>query len=152
VQLSADIRSLDVVQGEKPWHRARLVLLQYEGKSARYTVPHVAAVLEGTHEWENHKAVFEIQPWATELTVAAQLVRCTGSLEVKNIRLYPVVESKVYTWAQRLIIGSWGVFFCLSSGVLSGERKIWDSRNFDCQFCGDFVWDHDSRGDENSSL
>ncbi|MBA3011187.1 MAG: VanZ family protein, partial [Desulfobacula sp.] len=126
VQLSTDIRSLDVVPGVKPWDRARLVLLQYEGKTARYDVSHVAATLEGTHEWEHYRKAFEIQPWASEFRVTVQLGRCTGSLEIKNIRLYPVVVSKVYTLAQRSVLGAWGIFFVflLGSFLVKGRYGV----------------------------
>jgi VanZ family protein len=126
VQLSAEIRSQDVVAGEKSWHRARLVLVQYEGNSTRDNVPHGAAVLEGTHDWKEYKTMFKIMPWATKFTVAAQLLRCTGSMEAKNIRLYPVVLSPVYTWVQRVIIGSWGMFFAflLGSCLVKGRYGV----------------------------
>jgi len=126
VRLSADIRSRDVVPGEKSWNKARLLLVQYDGKSARYNVPHMVAGLEGTHDWEHYRGEFHIQPWATEFKVVAQLSRCTGSMEMKNIRLFPVVLSPVYIWAKRIIIGSWGMFFTflLGSCMVKGRYGV----------------------------
>ena len=98
-QIRADFQ--DVVAGQKPWNKARLLLVQYEGKSARYNVPHQVAGLEGTHDWEHYEAVFEIMPWAAEFGVVAQLSRCTGRLEIKNIQLYPVRVSNEHLDACR---------------------------------------------------
>ncbi len=43
-------------------------------------------------------------------------------MELKNIRMYPIVLSPVYPWVQGFILGAWGLFFifllgsCLEKG------------------------------------
>ncbi|MCP3945130.1 MAG: hypothetical protein GY710_27130 [Desulfobacteraceae bacterium] len=126
VLLSGDIRNRNIIAGKKPWNKARLILIQYEGQTIRYNLPHIAASMEGSHDWKHYQKAFKIMPWTTKFQVVAQLSHCTGSMQIKNIRLYPVVLSQVYMGTQKIIIGSWGIFFVflLGSCLVKGKYGV----------------------------
>lgn len=126
LKLSADIKCDDVVPGKKPWNLARLLLVQNDGRSDRWDLPHTVAALTGTADWKNHHAVFTVSPETREIRVIAQLSQSSGSLQINNIQLYPVSETLVFRWAKGIILSAWSAFFLLliASCLLLGRKKI----------------------------
>ncbi len=116
----------DVQPGKKPWNRARLLLVQNDGKKDRWDLPHLVASLAGTTDWENHVNFFTIHPETDKIRAVAQLSQSMGSFELKNIRLYPVSEAKVFTWVRNGILFSWGAFSLLLIGscFVMGQKTI----------------------------
>jgi hypothetical protein len=126
LKLSADIKCDDVVPGKKPWNLARLLLVQNDGRNDRWDLPHTVAALTGTTDWKNHHAVFTVSPDTLKIQVIAQLSQSSGSLQIKNIQLYPVNETLIFRWARGIILFAWGAFFLLlvASCFLLGRKKI----------------------------
>lgn len=104
------MRCDNVRPGEKMWNRARLLLVQNDGKKDRWDLPHQAAALSGTREWEHYQGFFTLGPDMEKMWVVAQLSCCTGSFSLKNIRLYPVSQTHIYTGVKTGILVSWALF------------------------------------------
>lgn len=111
LKLSADVKCDDVVPGEKPWSSARLMLVQSDGEKGQWHLPHVTAFLSGTHGWANYFSYFTIEPETQGIQVVAELSQSKGSLQVKNIQLYPVKQTQNFIWVKNSILFSWSVFF-----------------------------------------
>jgi hypothetical protein len=126
LKLSADVKCNDVVPGEKPWNSARLMLVQSDGENGQWHLPHVIAFLSGTHDWANYYSYFTIEPETQGIQVVAELSQSTGSLQVKNIQLYPVKQTQTFTWVKNIILFSWGVFFLslIGSCLLMSQKTF----------------------------
>jgi hypothetical protein len=126
LKFSADIKCDAVQQGKKPWNRARLLLVQNDGKKDRWDLSHAVASLAGTFDWENYHGFFTINTETEKTRVVAQLSQSIGSFELKNIQLYPVSETRVFTWVRNGILFSWGAFFLLLIGscFIMGQETI----------------------------
>lgn len=121
---SAEVKCDNVVRGKKPWHVARLILVQNDGKKDRWDLPLILTTLAGTHNWNNYQNFFYITPETQTVRIAAELNQSTGSLQVRNIRLYPVNETQTYLWVKNIILFSWGAFFLLLVGsCLFAEKR-----------------------------
>ncbi|WP_320040567.1 VanZ family protein [uncultured Desulfobacter sp.] len=116
LRLCADISSEKVTPGLKPWNRARLLLVQNDGKKDRWDFHHSLAVIEGSLKWKRFDDVFTVSLLTEKLQVVAQMSRCTGRFEVKNISLVPVAVNSVYTWTARVVLFIWAVFGLLVMG------------------------------------
>ncbi|MBU1698333.1 MAG: VanZ family protein [Proteobacteria bacterium] len=126
LKLSADMKCENVQPGEQPWNRARLLLVQHDGLKDRWDFPHLVASFTGTREWDHYNQFFTIESETKKIRVTAQLSRCTGSFQLRNIRLYPVSQTQLYTWVKRGILTLWGVFslFLLGSCFFNGKKTI----------------------------
>lgn len=126
LKLSADMKCQDVQQGKKPWDLARLLLVQHDGQKDRWNLPHLVASFAGNQDWKSYSKFFIIVPETKKLRVVAQLSQCTGSFHLKNIHLFPVIQTQIYTWVKRSILTLWGIFgiFLLGSCFLLGKKQI----------------------------
>ncbi|SEP95046.1 VanZ family protein [Nitrosomonas ureae] len=114
--LSADVKCNDVIAGEKPWNQARLLLLQADEKKERWDLATVIVSLTGTHDWKNYQGIFTVSPETQSIRIIAQLSQATGSLQVNNIKLYPVRETRMFTMTRNITLSAWGIFFLLLTG------------------------------------
>ncbi|MCP4368084.1 MAG: VanZ family protein, partial [Deltaproteobacteria bacterium] len=121
LMLSAEMKYTDVVPGEQPWNLARLLLVQNDGTKNRYDHMHVVASFSGTKGWKRYYNFFTIGGNIKHLKVAAQLSRCTGSFQLKDLKLYPIKQTMIYTWVQRAILFSWGLFAFFLLGTCFGN-------------------------------
>ena len=125
VLVKANIRCRNVIPGNQPWERARLIMTQFDGTGAHLKLPHVVASIKGSNDWKNYSRVFKLSSETKELKIAGELIKCTGSLWIKNIELYPVIQTALYTWLQKVIFPAWGIFFILLLGsCLFKENKL----------------------------
>lgn len=123
VRVKALLRSKDVVAGTKPYHQARLLLVQYFGEKAVYTLPHQVQTLEGTNEWQEVSDVFTIAEDCTEFRVVIQLTHCSGDFFLKDLSLYQVAESSPYQMIKWLLRGAWVLFsFFLFTPYLKNQQ------------------------------
>lgn len=124
--LSADVKSSDVLAGEKPWNQARLLLLQVDKKKERWDLPSVVVSLTGTHDWENYPGIFTVSHETQSIRVIAQLNQATGSLQINNIQLYPVREAQLFAIAGNIMLSAWSAFFLLLIGscLISNKQGI----------------------------
>ena len=122
IRLRATLASKNVIPGEKTWNKARLLLVQYFDEKPQWRFPHVLAALTGTHDRQVYNEVFSISPECSELRVVAEMSRCSGEFFIKNLGLYEVEETTIYTWTKWLVRAAWILFiFVLFVPVLKGS-------------------------------
>ena len=126
LKLSADMKYENIRPGQKPWNRARLLLVQYDGHKDRWDLSHLVASFTGTRGWESFHKFFTIGPETRKIKVTAQLSQCSGSFQLKNIRLYPVAQTQIFTWVKKIILSLWGFFaiFLLGSCFYCGRKTM----------------------------
>ncbi len=136
LKLSADIKCARVVPGKKSWNHARLLLVQNDGHKNRWDKPSVAASLTGSKAWKRYSTVFIVGHDTKSMLVSAQLNRCTGSFRLKNIRLFPVIQTKIYTWIKKIILISWAAFafFVIGSCIYCSKENKESKENI--AYCG----------------
>ncbi|WP_297324330.1 VanZ family protein [Nitrosomonas sp.] len=116
LMFSAEVKCDNVVPGKKPWSLARLILVQNDGEEDRWDLPLIVTSLTGTHDWKSYHNFFYMTPETQSVRVIAELNQSTGSLQVRNMQLYPVSETQAYLWIRNIILISWGAFFLLLVG------------------------------------
>ncbi|MBS0298454.1 MAG: VanZ family protein [Proteobacteria bacterium] len=127
--VSADMKCANVKAGKLTWNTARLLLAQNDGGKNRWDLPHAAVSLTGSHDWKNYRKAFTIAPDTEKIWLLAQLSQTTGSLQIKNIHVYPVYENPEYLWARDIILLAWGAYFLLFAGsFLFMNKKNFFSR------------------------
>ncbi len=126
LKLSADMKCENIEPGKKSWNRARFLLIQHDGKRSRWDMPHQVASLTGTREWKRYSQSFFIGPKTETIQMTAQLSRCTGSFQLKNIHLYTVKQTELYNWIKKIILILWSFFaiFLLGSLFFQDTKKI----------------------------
>ena len=134
--LSADVKCNDVVAGEKPWNQARLLLLQVDEEKERWDLSTVIVSLTGTHDWKNYQGILTVSPETQNIRIIAQLSQATGSLQVSNIKLYPVRETRMFTMTRNITLSAWGVFFLLLTGscLFNGKHSVFSRLLLVCAF------------------
>jgi hypothetical protein len=116
LQLSADIKCENVMPGVDTYNRARLLLMQYDREGNGLNLPHQVASIFGTHEWDSYNNYFTISPDTKQIIVSAQLCKSTGAFWLKNIHLYPVIQTHAYTYFKITILVIWAIFFIILLG------------------------------------
>lgn len=114
--ISADVKSTNVVAGEKPWNLARIILAQNDGEKDRWDLPSTVVALTGTTDWKHYRSAFTISPETKNIRLLAQLNQSTGSFQIKNLQVYPVHVNQAYIGARDTILFAWGAFFLLLAG------------------------------------
>lgn len=114
--VSAEVKCMNVVAGEKPWNLARILLAQNDGEKDRWDLPHTVVALDGTTDWKHYRTAFTISPETKSIRLFAQLSQSTGSLQIKNLQIYPVHVNQTYLWARDTILFAWGAFSLLLAG------------------------------------
>jgi len=114
--VSADVKCDNVIAGKQSWNVARIILAQNDGKQDRWNLPHTAVALTGSHDWKNYRKAFTIAPETQKIQLLAQLSQATGSLQIRNVHVYPVHEKEAYQSARDIILPAWGAYFLLFAG------------------------------------
>lgn len=128
LRLSADVQCNGVTRGEYPWNQARLLLVQKDKNNQWLGNTSRVADIYGTRSWKPYSREFDILPKTATFRVVSVLSRCTGEMEAKNIRLYPVRENPEYKWVQGAVFAAWGIFltfFFLTLPGLFQARNAW---------------------------
>lgn len=126
LMLSGEIKYESIQPGKKLWNRARLLLVQNNGSKDIWTLPHSVASFSGSSDWEHYGKAFILGDDTKHIRVTAQLSRCIGSFWLKNLQLYPVQQTAIYTWVQRVMLFLWGLFavFLLGTCFENGSSKM----------------------------
>ncbi len=125
LQLRGLLHSKDIVAGEKPYNKARLLLVQYRHERANWKRPHTVIALEGTNDWQDVKAGFTISEDCSEFRIIIQMSRCRGEFFLKDLSLHQIEETILYGWIKWLIRGAWIFFICfLFLSYLKSDRII----------------------------
>lgn len=114
--VSAEVKCTNVLAGEKPWNLARILLAQNDGEKDRWDLPNTVVALAGTTDWKHYRKAFTISPETKSIRLFAQLSQSTGSLQIKNLQIYPVHVNQAYIVARDTILSAWGAFFLLLAG------------------------------------
>ncbi|GKS69871.1 carbohydrate binding domain-containing protein [Nitrosomonas sp. PY1] len=130
VMFSAEIKSHDVIKGERPWNTARVAITQKVNETHDQYLPLVVQSLIGTNEWKTYQEHFYIPPDAKTVRFSVELHHATGLLEIRNWRLYPVIQLTPYSWSRDIILYAWGVFFM----ILIGSCFYTQQKNFLLRF------------------
>ena len=123
---SAEIKSHNVIKGAHPWNTARIAITQkIDGIHDQYLPLAIQSVI-GTNEWKTYKENFYIPPDAKIVRFSVELHHATGSLEIRNWRLYPVIQLTLYSWSRDIILYAWGGFFMILIGscFYTQQKKI----------------------------
>jgi VanZ family protein len=127
LRLSCDIKTQNIIGGDKDWETARVVLISHnkEGEEMYY-LPHVLANQRGNSDWRRYEKVFTIAPDASEITVAAQIVESTGSLWVKSFSLRPVALKIAFKQYRQALLLVWlaTTLWVAAPFVKSGLRSL----------------------------
>ncbi|MFK7779189.1 MAG: VanZ family protein [Gimesia sp.] len=110
LQLSADLRTENVVAGKQSWQKARLLLSSHDAKGKWLPQHHHVVTLEGDNPWQHYTEAFTISDTAAQLRVGVQLPRATGTLWVRNLNLQEVVVKPVYWYGSYVIELIWSFF------------------------------------------
>ncbi len=124
--VSADVKCDNVIAGKQSWDVARIILAQNDGKQDHWNLPHTAVALTGSHDWKHYRKTFTIAPGTQKIRLFAQLSQATGSLQIRNIHVYPVHENEAYQSVRNLILSAWGAYFLL----FAGSFLFIDKKNF----------------------
>jgi len=60
LKLSADAKCENVHPGEKTWNRARILLIQNDGRKDRWDLPHSTVTFSGTRDWKHYSKIYPI--------------------------------------------------------------------------------------------
>lgn len=123
--LSARISTENVIPGAKSWHTARVILVgrTAAGKSLWRGVEHVLVPLAGNTAWRDFSAVFKIPDMATEVMVGMQLLRATGIMRVRNLRLTPVEQRTAFSVVASILLAAWALALAwVGKSLLSGTK------------------------------
>jgi len=110
LRLSADIKSFEIIPGEKSWHRARLILSSYDKNGKWLAVPHGVAAIEGTNEWRHVERIFTVSSLAAELKVIAMLYKASGTVWFRNMSLLEIEEQDSWKILKIIAILLWVLF------------------------------------------
>jgi len=126
VLLEGELKSLDVVPGEKPWHRARLDFSRYGTNGKWLPLPHNVISLEGSTEWQHYQEIFRLVEGVGKSVVTIQMLSATGELWVRNLSLHRVVPATGYKVARAALFLMWASVLILLFGphVIGGKRKF----------------------------
>lgn len=115
VSFSAEIRSDDIIRGEKPWHTGMVSITQKIGNKKDQFLSISTTSLTGTNEWKKYQDYFHI-PAKAVILFSIELYKASGSFEARNIQLYPVEDTQAYLWSKNIILLLWIIFFILLTG------------------------------------
>ncbi len=111
MQLSADLRSTNIIPGSRSWHLGRLVLVRYTREGQWLNLPHYVASLTGTSNWQHYSETFSYNSRAESVQILLQMPYATGALQARNLSLRAAEPNTLYPNGQVLV-------FCLAGGFL----------------------------------
>jgi len=108
LRLEGELRWAGVAAGERPWERARLLLVQLDEKGrARFELPHTVLQAEGDANWRAVARTFWISQRTGAVEARLQLNRVAGELEARGLALTPMRERDGFAVVrQALLLGS----------------------------------------------
>jgi len=106
--LSGEVRARNVIPGERPWERARVVLAPADAAgNLRYDVPHTAVSLAGSNPWGPFSQVFRMPDDSSRVAVAIQILNAVGTIEVRSLSLRVAREVPAYAARRDVLIVLW---------------------------------------------
>jgi VanZ family protein len=121
------MQSANVVNGEKDWETARVILVSHnQSGQPMYQRSHQLAALSGSHDWQHVEKVFAIDAEVASLEVAAQLVRSSGELGVRGFSLRPVLLKTAFLHYRGLLLWAWlALAIWLAIPLLRASLNSW---------------------------
>jgi hypothetical protein len=126
LQLSGELRSMDIRPGRRFWHKGRLVLISFDADQRMMEVAHVVADLVGTRPWAPYSQVFRIPEGAREVRAGAQMIGATGEMFIRSLSLREAVEQDEFGWYRGCGIALWALaLFWAGFPCLLRLRRNW---------------------------
>jgi len=113
------------MDGKNGKDKALLFLVQYNASGKALKTDRIVTIIDGAKGWKHYKKVFKLSPEAAELKIFAQLIRSTGTLQLKKVCLYPVIETSFYPWIKKMVLGTWGLFFVSLLASFKIKGNFW---------------------------
>ncbi len=127
--LSAEIKSADVLPGNRKWKAARLTAVQNRvSQSSRYGHPKrnrhrdVISTIHGTTNWKTVSGVVAIQEDTESMDVVFEILRVKGSAMMRNVSLVEVEENQGFTISRFALKVLWGLITLTLLGM--GIRAV----------------------------
>lgn len=108
LRLEVEARYRDVLRGDYRYANARVFLVQYDASGRPlWHHPHNLLRGHGTQDWQSLNEVFLLGSATSSLRLTASLSRASGTLWLRNLRLYPVAEIAEVGIARVVLLAAW---------------------------------------------
>lgn len=108
VAVEAVAEGYDIIAGDRPWHRARIVFLrQSSSGDLIWDLPHVLALLKGNPVRWTFAEVFRGDDRAESLMARLELLKATGTLKVYGMTATPMVEAHGFRAVANALVAGW---------------------------------------------
>jgi len=113
LRVEARAKATDIVEGDRPWKCARLLLLQYNAKNKWIPTPNhqLFSKKNGSTRWEKVRKEIDVLPETDHLVLILQQIGKEGTVEFAQIRVYPVKLRSSFLW--------WRLFFAVAWATLA---------------------------------
>ena len=122
LQLSGVARTFSIGTGDKAWNEGRLSLVFYDAKGKRVSIN--AIPLPRHHRyWRTYRKTFYVPSEVASVRVNVNLLQVTGTVQIKEVHLVPVVEKLEAKWFKQLGVLIW---IMMMVWLMSGyARHFW---------------------------
>ncbi len=122
LQLSGIARTFSIGSGDKAWHEGRLSLVFYDVKGKRVSINAIPLPRDNPY-WRTYRKTFQVPPEVASVRVNINLLQVVGTVQIKEVHLFPVVEKQEAKWFKQLGVLVWVVMMIwLVSGY---ARYFW---------------------------
>lgn len=127
LRVEARAKATDIVEGDRPWKCARLLLLQYNSKNKWIPTPdhQPFGKRDGSTRWKKIRKEIDVLPKTDHLVLILQQIGKEGTIEFGEIRVYPVKLRASFLWWRLSFAIAWAVlaFFYLPKAHFR-QRKL----------------------------
>ncbi len=109
-QLSAHLRTENLLQGEKGWQRAGLVLLRFDETGKRIASYDVIS-LDGTTPWAQYRRFIDMPGPTKKIAVVARILNASGDFRIKSIDMFSAEKQKWFETIRLSIAAVWAALF-----------------------------------------
>lgn len=108
LRLEVEAHYRDVLRDDYRYANARVFLVQFDASGRPlWHHPHNLLRGHGTQDWQSLNEVFLLGSATSSLRLTASLSRASGTLWLRNLRLYPVAEIAEVSVARVVLLTAW---------------------------------------------
>jgi len=108
VRFAAEVRTAGIVRGTRPWHGARVLLVQHDGAGrALWERPHQLPMADAGEAWQSLQARFFLPAPSARLRIVVGLNQAAGRLDLRGLSLVALVERPLFVWLRRAVAAAW---------------------------------------------